>query len=240
MRGYGFALGSAFLLLLSACASTPAPVGGAPEIKVLDTQMLPLPTGVDPASDIRPYRIGPGDELLIDVLGFEELNERKISTDGEGRLSVPLAGVVDANGLSTAELEGRIVAQMKRNFVRDPIVSVNLSLARSRIVTVDGEVKRPGVFPVVGKMTLMQAVARAEGTDEFAKLEDVVVFRTVGSERYVALYNLAAIRRGAYADPEVFANDVVVVGESRGRRLFQTIIQAGTLIAGPIIALIQR
>lgn len=240
MCRYGFVLGSALLLSLSACASTPSAVGGAPEIKMLDMQTLPAPPGVDPATDARPYRIGPGDELLIDVLGFEELNERKIATDGEGRLSVPLAGIVDANGLNTAELQERIVVQMKRNFVRDPIVSVNLSLARSRLVTVDGEVRRPGLFPVIGKMTLMQAVARAEGTDEFAKLDDVVVFRSIGDQQYVALYNLAAIRRGAYADPEVFPNDIVVVGESKGRRLFQTIVQAGTLIAGPIIALIQR
>src|SRR3546814_11564188 len=74
----------------------------------------------------------------------------------------------------------------------------------------------------------MQAVARAEGTGEFAKLSDVVIFRTVGADQMVALYDLGAIRRGAYGDPEIFSGDVIVVGEARGRRMFQQIVQAGT------------
>ena len=56
----------------------------------------------------------------------------------------------------------------------------------------------------------------------------------------VALYDLGAIRRGAYADPEVFPGDIVVVGESRGRRMFQQFVTAGTLLVSPIVALIQR
>ena len=239
MGRFGLGLCGAAALLLSACASTP-PLGGAPGLTVLDTAALPAPEGVQAGSPTRPYLIGPGDELLVDVLGFDELKERKISTDGEGRFTLPLAGTVEADGLTVTEVRDRIIMQMKANYVREPIVSVNLSDPRSRHVTVDGEVKKPGNYPVVGRMTLMEAVARAEGADEYAKLSDVVVFRTVGESRYAALYNLAAIRRGAYPDPEIFPDDIVVVGESMGRRMFQTLVQAGTLIARPIIALIQR
>lgn len=226
-------------LLLSGCASTP-PLGGAPGITVLGSSTLPLPAGYSEGTGARPYLVGPGDELLIDVLGIDSLTARKISVDGSGRMSLPMAGVVDANGLTVAEIEAKVAQQMKAGFVRNPIVSVNISEARSRRVTVDGQVRRPGQFPVVGRMSLMQAVARAEGTTEFAKLQDVVIFRTVEGQRYAALYNLAAIRRGAYDDPEVFPDDVVMVGESVGRRMFQTFVQAGTLVASPIVALIQR
>ncbi|WP_196782026.1 hypothetical protein, partial [Salmonella enterica] len=73
-------------------------------------------------------------------------------------------------------------------------------------------------------MTLMRAVATAKGTTEFAKLDDVVIFRTVNGQKMAALYNLKAIRQGAYDDPEVFANDVVVVGDSPARRLFKDIL----------------
>ncbi|GAA0864110.1 polysaccharide biosynthesis/export family protein [Sphingopyxis soli] len=239
MGRFGLAFCAAAVLLVSGCASTRS-LGGAPGLTVLDTTTMPVPEGVQPGSMTRPYLVGPGDELLVDVLGIDELHERKISTDGEGRMSLPLAGTIDANGLTITQLRDKIVAQMKANYVRDPIVSVNLSEPRSRVVTVDGQVAKPGLYPVVGRMTLMQAVAKAEGTEEFAKLDDVVLFRTIGEDRYAALYNLAAIRRGAYADPEVYPNDTVVVGESVGRRMFQTLVQAGTLIAGPIIALIQR
>lgn len=236
--GVRAALVSAAVLLASCTHSRD--IGGAPGVTVLDTQTLPAPAGVDPGEFTRAYRVGPGDELLVDVIGFDTLNNRKISTDGNGRLSVPFAGVMDVNGLTVAEVETLIGQRMRAGFVRNPIVSVNLSEARSRRITVDGQVRRPGLYPVVGRMSLMQAVARAEGVAEFARLDDVVVFRTVGAERYVALYNLAAIRRGVYADPEVYPDDIIVVGESTERRMFQTLVQAGSVIAGPLIALIQR
>ena len=86
----------------------------------------------------------------------------------------------------------------------------------------------------------MRAVATAGGASEFARLNDVVVFRTVGTQRYAALYNLALIRRGAYADPEIFASDIVVVGDSQARRLFRDILAAAPLITAPIIAVLQN
>ena len=104
-------------------------------------------------------------------------------------------------------------------------------------VAVDGEVKRAGAYPVVGRVTLMRAVALAGGTAEFAKLEDVVIFRTVGGKDYVGIYNLGAIRRGNYADPEVFPNDVVIVGDSPQRRRFNQLLMTVPALLSPIILL---
>jgi polysaccharide biosynthesis/export protein len=89
-------------------------------------------------------------------------------------------------------------------------------------------------------MTLVRAVATAEGTAEFAKLDDVVIFRTVKGQQLAALYNLKAIRRGSYADPEVFANDVVVVGDSQAKRLFKDALQVLPLLTTPLIILLQN
>jgi polysaccharide export outer membrane protein len=108
--------------------------------------------------------------------------------------------------------------------VRDQQVSVNLKETVSQVVTVDGEVKEPGLYPVIGRMTLERAIARAKGLAEFGNSKNVVVFRTSKGQRYVALYNLEAIRRGSYEDPEVFANDLVVVGDSQARRFFKNIL----------------
>ena len=99
--------------------------------------------------------------------------------------------------------------------------------------------REPGLYPVIGRMTLIRAVATAKGTDEFAKLDDVVVFRTVNGQQYAALYNLKSIRRGGYPDPEVFANDVVVVGDSAARRFFKNALQVAPLLTTPIILLLQ-
>jgi polysaccharide export outer membrane protein len=88
-------------------------------------------------------------------------------------------------------------------------------------------------------MTLMRAVATAGGVSEFAKLNDVVVFRTVNGQRYAGLYNLAAIRSGTYDDPEVYSNDVVVVGDSKARRLFKNVLQMVPALTSPLIILLR-
>ena len=85
----------------------------------------------------------------------------------------------------------------------------------------------------------MRAVATARGIDEFAKLDDVVVLRTVNGQRYAGLYNLAAIRRGNYVDPDIFANDTVIVGESKQRRMFRDFLQLVPLLTTPLIIALQ-
>jgi polysaccharide export outer membrane protein len=117
---------------------------------------------------------------------------------------------------------------------------VNVEETVSQVVTVDGQVEQPGLYPVVGRMTLMRAIATAKGTSEFARLQDVVVFRRVGSQEMAALYNLGAIRQGSYPDPEIFAHDIIVVGDSPTRRRFRDILQASPLFLTPLVALIQR
>ena len=131
-------------------------------------------------------------------------------------------------------------SRLRGAYVRDPQVTVNLKETVSQVITVDGQVKEPGLYPVVGRMTLMRAVATAKGAAEFAKLEDVVIFRTVKGQKLAALYNLRAIRRGAYQDPEVFANDVVVVGDSKARRLFKDLLQIIPALSTPIVVALQR
>jgi polysaccharide export outer membrane protein len=119
-------------------------------------------------------------------------------------------------------------------------VTVNLKETTSHVFTIDGQVTQPGSYPVVGTMTLMRAVAAAKGVGDYAKLEDVVVFRTVGGKPLAALYNLAAIRRGLYADPPIYPNDVIIVGDSKARRLFQQLLQIGPLLTTPLILALEQ
>ena len=199
---------------------------------------LPPPTRGDLAVNSRPYLIGPFDKLNISVFGIEDLSG-DVQADASGRVSVPLLGAVDAAGKTPAELADAIALGLRGRYVRDPQVTVNLKDTVSQVITVDGEVREPGLYPVIGKMSLMRAVATAKGTTEFAKLDDVVVFRTVNNQRLAALYSLAAIRRGTYGDPEIFANDVVVVGNSAARRLLKDVIAGASLITTPLIYLLR-
>jgi polysaccharide biosynthesis/export protein len=225
-------------LVASGCAGKTV-LGGSPNVKVSQSGELPAPERADLFEQNRPYLIGPFDKLVIDVFGIEELSRKEVQTDAGGRISFPLAGIIETAGKTPGELEDIIEERLRGEFVRDPQVTVNLKETVSQVITVDGQVKEPGLYPVVGRMTLMRAVATAKGTDEFAKLDDIVIFRTVQGQRMAALYNLKAIRRGQYNDPEVFANDVVVVGDSSARRLFKDILQIAPLLSTPIIVLLQ-
>jgi polysaccharide biosynthesis/export protein len=226
------------LFVLSSCAGSRT-LGSATSVKVIPGADLPPPARADLIAQDRPYLIGPFDKLTIDVFGIEELSKKEVQTDASGRISFPLAGVVEAAGRTPAEVEVILEDRLRSGFVRDPQVTVNLKETVSQVITVDGQVREPGLYPVIGRMTLVRAVATAKGTDEFAKLDDVVVFRSVNGQQYAALYNLKAIRRGGYPDPEVFANDVVVVGDSSARRLFKNALQIAPLLTTPIVLLLQ-
>jgi polysaccharide export outer membrane protein len=205
---------------------------------VVPGAQLPAPALQDLTARSRPYLLGPYDRLSVEVYGVDDLN-RTVQVDAAGRISLPLAGVIDAGGMTPAQLAETVEQRLRAQYIRNPQVTVNLTETVSQVVTVEGEVGEPGLFPVVGRMTLMRAIARAKGTTEFARRSHVVVFRTVAGQQMAALYDLRAIQQGAYDDPEIFANDVVVVSEDRARRLFRDVIQGSGLLTAPIIALLQ-
>ena len=225
-------------LLLPACSSRLPPA--APGITRLNDQILPPPTRADVAPVTDDYTLGAYDEIRIDVFGIDTLSNQNIQVDTSGRISFPLVGTLEVAGKTPTDIAALIQSRLRVAHVRDPQVTVNLTKIVSQTVTVEGEVKEPGIYPVSTRMTLLRAVASARGTTEFSKLDDVVIFRTVDGKSYAALYNLRAIRNGAYEDPLVYSGDVVMVGESRGRRLFRDFLQIAPLLSTPIIVALQR
>lgn len=225
-----FAGMAAFLVV--ACANPQ--VGLSPSTQVVQGD-LPPPTRADLFAANRPYLVGPFDKLKVDVFGVEDL-QKEVQADASGRFSFPLIGVVEAAGKTPGELEDEIELRLAR-FVKAPQVNINLDETVSQVITVEGMVKKPGLYPVVGNMTLVRAIATAGGMDELASLDDVVVFRRVEGQRYAALYNMKAIRRGNYEDPDIYPNDVVIVGESNARRLFRDLLAASPLLTTPLVIL---
>lgn len=229
------------LFFVSACASS-GPVGplrgsGGPTstVEVFSGSALPMPNVVDYSATSRPYVIGPFDLLEIGVFEIEGFETREYRVDSSGRLSFPLIGAVDTVGLSPGQLEDRISAQLGASFIRNPRVSVNLKEAVSRNITVTGEVERPGLYPVANKITLVSAVAVAGGMTDFARTEEVLIFRTVNGQRMAGIYNLSAIERGNYDDPELYPNDVVIVGNSPQKRLIRDLVTAAPALIAPIL-----
>lgn len=223
-------------LALASCAGQ-TQIGGAPDVSVVQGTGLPVPATGMLANGVRQYLIGPYDKLRIDVYGIDDLKERTVQVDASGRVAFPLVGSIDAAGKAPNELAEIIQKRLRDAAIRNPQVTVNLEETFSQLITVDGAVIKPGLYPVIGKMTLIRAVATAQGLNQDAKQSEVVVFRTVDGKKYAALYDLRAIRKGAYGDPELFANDVVVVGDSQARKLFRDLIAASPLITTPLILL---
>lgn len=215
-------------LTVSACGGGIALDENSRAVRVASS--LPAPDQTVTATDFSSYKIGPLDEIVVSVFDAPEL-AREGAVDAAGNFSMPLVGSVPAGGKTPQELADLIAKQLRGRYLKNPQVAVNIKEARARTVTIDGSVRQPGVYPVVGRMTLQQAVATAKGADQSADIDKVIVFRTVDGQKMAAMFNLRDIRSGRYPDPEVYGNDIVVVGESAARRFFQDATMSFPLLA---------
>tara|TARA_B100000678_G_scaffold34781_1_gene25454 strand:+ start:2239 stop:2937 length:699 start_codon:yes stop_codon:yes gene_type:complete len=217
---------------IAGCATTP---GLDPQGAVATSYTsLPAPTIADRYGNSPIYTVGPFDVLDLTVFDLPEL-DLDLVVDANGDIAIPLVGTVNTTGMTRGAVEDEIRARLRR-YVTDPQVALNIKEATSRTVTVDGQVRNPGVFQVRSNLTLMRAIATANGTTNDANLQQVAIFRTVDNQRLAALYDLGAIRRGTYEDPAVYPDDVIVVGDTPRTRFFRDL---GPILTTPLILLLQ-
>ena len=231
------------VLLLAGCGDRHRPLGAvssaAPGATVLPGQSsLPVPTGFPVDDTGLSSRLGPLDVLTVSVFGMRELTG-DFQIDETGMLQFPLVGAIDTRGLTLSQLSGAIEDGLRKGHVRSPNVSVVIK-ETVQSFAVEGSVNQPGLYPPVGKLTLLRALARAGGMTEFAKLDRVFVLRNIDGKQYLGVYDVEAIRAGNYADPRIYADDVVIVGDSAARRRFRDIVQLLPAIASPLIVLLTR
>jgi polysaccharide export outer membrane protein len=228
----------ALTVLLAACGSH-EPLKSTARLTVIEGQRsLPAPERSDLTAPDRPSLIGPLDTIKVDVFDVPELS-REMQVDASGRIAMPLIGTLDARGKTAGEFAQDIEEALRGRYIRNPDVTVNLLSSVSQVVTLDGQVVEPGLYPVTNQMTLLRAIASAKGLSEFAREKDVVILRTVAGQKMAGLYDIDAIRRGAYDDPPIYANDVVIVGDSPERRLFRDFVSLAPLLASPLVVLLQ-
>jgi polysaccharide export outer membrane protein len=171
------------------------------------------------------YKLAPLDTVTVTVFQVADIS-RDYAIDQSGRITMPLVGRVDAVGLSTTELGSMIERRLGEKYLRNPNVTVALKESASRVVTVDGSVRQPGIYPAVGPLTLVQVVALARGTDELANPRRVAIFRTIAGKRMAAAFDLTSIRRGKDQDPAIYPGDTVVVDGSGVKKTQRDILQA--------------
>lgn len=226
-RGAAIAQAVLLALALSACST---PSGYLKAIEPNGAQLAaPSSADISTSNLDRDFTIGALDLLEVRIAGFPEF-DTEAQVDYSGRVQLPLVGEVEAAGLTPALLSTRLSEAYDRTYLKRPLVSVSVKEINSRLVSIEGEVKKPGLFPMPGNLTLSRAISLAEGPGEFAKLSRVAVFRTVDGKQMAAIFDLQDIRLGKYDDPKIYPNDVVVVGSSSVRRAFRDIVQIAPFV----------
>ncbi|MGZ2411613.1 polysaccharide biosynthesis/export protein [Sphingomonas sp. F9_3S_D5_B_2] len=204
------------LLSLGACADR---AGGPIAYAPLAAPDAPSVEGV--GSD---YKIAPLDTVSVKVFKADDLTG-DYQVDLTGHISLPLVGEVEAANLTTAQLDDKLTEKLGQKYFEHPDVSVGLKASTARAVTVDGAVAKAGTFPILGRTSLMQAVALAGGTTEDANTHRIAIFRTINGQRQAAAFDLTAIRHGQSTDPQVYPGDIVVVDGSSIKQGFKRVMQ---------------
>ena len=169
------------------------------------------------------YKIGPMDVIDVSVFQVPELS-KAVQVAADGTINLPLAGTILAAGKTSGEIERDVAARLGRKYLQSPQVNVYVKEYNSQQVTIDGSVRRPGVYPLRGPMTLLQAIATAQGFTDTAN-STVVIFRTANNARTAAQFNVDDIRAGKAKDSNVVQGDVVVVTNSAMKESYQALLK---------------
>jgi len=207
-------------ILLVGCASKP-----------LDVPYNPTNFGAPDAAEVAraPEQIAAGDKLKVTVFQVDALSG-DFQVEANGQIDFPLIGVIQAQGRTPSELAKVLEARLAERSLKNPNVQVAIQAPAPRTITIEGAVKQAAVVPVLGKTTLLQAIALGGGPTEDANLRQIVVFRTISGQRMAAAYDLRAISRAEAPDPVVYPNDVVVVAGSHNRRLVDKALQSLSIL----------
>jgi len=169
------------------------------------------------------YKIGPQDVLDISVFKVAELS-KTVQVSDTGTINLPLVGETPTAGKTAREIERDLTKKWGAKYLQSPQVTVFVKEYNSQRITVEGAVKKPGVFPIKGRMTLLQAIATAQGLDETSS-STVIVFREKQGKRAAAKFEITDIRNGNAVDPKLKAGDVVIVGKSAMKATFNTMLK---------------
>lgn len=155
------------------------------------------------------YKIGVGDVLHISVWEEPQFTETAVVRP-DGMVSIPLVSEVAVAGL-TPESAEKTLTQRLEKFVHKPRVTVIVQEIHSRMVYITGEVQRPGAYPLMDSMNVMQLVARSGGLTEIAKKNELYVLRGRSGGRVKVDYRKVLKGQALEQNVELAPGDTVVV-----------------------------
>jgi polysaccharide export outer membrane protein len=209
MRPAAFTL----LALLLAAASLQAqdPKKPEPQDSTANQAAAKSGLGAVPANDTA-YKIGPQDVVRIDVWKEPEVSRSGLPVRPDGKISLPLLNDVQAAGLSPLELSN-VISEGLKKFMNNPQVTVTVLDINSRRVYVTGEVSRPGTFPLLPNMTVLQALTTAGAFTQFARTKAIYVLRNEGGKQVKYPFNYKDVIKGNHPEQniELRSGDTIVV-----------------------------
>lgn len=185
---------------------------------------------IEEASSEVDYQINPQDLLEIKVLQVPDM-ARNVRVDAKGDVSLPLVGVVRAAGYTSYGLEQEIAKRLAVDLIRNPQVSVFIKEFTSQRVTIQGLVKKPGIYEFPGKASLLEAISMGGGLDDKADYTKVRVVRRMTGQEQSMLFNLDTIEKDAKLNPRLKSGDVVVVPEAQPITVEGAVIKPGIFYA---------
>jgi polysaccharide export outer membrane protein len=135
----------------------------------------PSPSGSAVPAHNDTYIIGADDVLSINVWKEQEVS-RTVPVRSDGKISLPLAGEVQASGETPLQLE-KILAAKLQSFISEPEVTVIVTEIKSQKFNILGLVSKPGTFPLTSSLTVLDAIALAGGFRDFAKQKSIYILR---------------------------------------------------------------
>jgi len=163
--------------------------------------------------------LGVGDQITIAVFGQPDLSA-EVTVGESGTIMVPLIGTLNVLNLSAAQLEAMVATRLKDGgYLQNPGVSVQIRQLRSQLVSVIGEVQRPGRYPIQGRMTVLEALATAGGLTQRA-------------DKTIVLLRKPAVDKGAENPREEISIQLDNAGGQFGGRLDAPLINDDVVVVG--------
>lgn len=157
------------------------------------------------------YKVNPGDILSVSVWKEEGL-QQEVLVRPDGKFSFPLAGDVQAQGRSIAQISDTLTEKLAR-YIPDPVVSMSIRQIVGNKIYVIGQVNRPGEIIANPQVDVVQALSIAGGTNAFAQLNDIKILRRTDGKLSAIEFRYRDIEKGKSLEQNIMlqAGDVVVV-----------------------------
>lgn len=203
------------LAVLVSLAMAAVVAAQAPKTSLIKPQASAAAPSADKgASKVDPeYIIGPGDVLSIDVYQEPEVS-RTLPVRPDGRISLPLAGEILAQGKTALQLQAEVTERLKK-FIDHPSVTVMVQDAQSQRYNILGMVMKPGTYPLAHPATILDAIALAGGLRDFAHGNKIYLLRKRASDGVEIRYNFNYRQVSLGVHPEqniaLLPGDIIVV-----------------------------